>query len=158
MNESESACFNLPCVVQLLVCSGLAASTKGWLAFWKSCPGRTWEWSGRKTAWSPCGEIPSVVPASISSEWEKSQLRSWFVLASEWENPINEAAKPGPYERKIPTAEFGLRESHSGVSWMPERKSVLPTPSGENLTAECHGCRKEVCVATSEWGTPIPTY
>ena len=41
-------------------------------------------------------EIPSAVPVNISPSGGNSICGVRFALASEWENPIDEAAKPVP--------------------------------------------------------------
>ena len=137
MNGSESNYFNLTCVIQLLVCSGLAASAEGWPTFWRICHGRTWvdmkgnntisEW-GNPTCdtskiFSPSRKNPSCgVGFALASEWEKSHQRSCEASIMREGNPCSRVQTPS-----------------AGIS----QRGVMYT--GRSF-------------ATIEWGTLVPTY
>jgi len=60
MNESENNYFNLACVVQFLICSGLTASTEGWTAL-------------RRLSWKNLRVVRKKMKVF---EWGKSHQRS----------------------------------------------------------------------------------
>ena len=141
MDGSESNYFNLACVVQLLVHSGLVAYADGWQAFRRLSHGRTWEWSGRKMAWSLsrknliCGTCKYFLRLG---EIPAAELGSH--LLPNGENPISRVAKPVPWERKIPAAESRLR-----VGKIPQQ-NVMDTERRACVAASKRNSRSDMLV------------